>query len=520
MVKPKVSQENFRNYKYEYYVALSIIIITVLTTIYYIITNNIPLSWDPALHMLYSYIYYRLISSFNFGQIVHVSNYYPPFFSLTAAFMDIIFGFSSKIDIATNIIYYFVLVYSIYGIASTFWNKKAGYFSIILISAYPFLLVLQREFMLDFALTTMVALNVYLFLKSDYLRDFRYSLIFGIFFGLSILTKWDAPIYILPFVLSEMYFEYGFNFDRLLKETSLNMVIAAVAAFISFGWWYLPNLSIVTKRLAFFANIGGREGNPQFWTVNGWLYYIKAFDFSTGLIFFLLFLTAVVWFCWRKKLKRHEKSIILAIVVAYLILTFISNKDNRYILPVLPYSAMLTGAFLSDICETYSPKINSTFIITLVALFAVLQICSATFAVPNVHNPYIMISEKPKSENWHIKDILRTISKYSKPGDIVITLADHPYLNGQSLEFYRVIYGYNFRIFNGPYLPVDKIIKIFNKINFIIVIEPRTHKGVFAKAEESLYRAFYENKDQFKLIGKYPLPDNTTVYIYMNKKYH
>ena len=509
--------------RFEFYASAFIVVLSVLTTAYYIAMNNMPLSWDPALHMLYSYLYYRLITSFNFGQIVHVSNYYPPFFSLTSAFMYILFGFSEKTGIITNIVYYFILVYSIYGISSTLWNRKVSYLSIIIISAYPFLLTLQREFMLDFALTAMVALTVYLFLKSNYLRDIKYSALFGLALGLATLTKWDAFLYILPFVLAEIYFEYGLNFNKL-KEISGCAIVALLLAFISSSWWYLPNLGVVTKRLLYFANIGGKEGNPPFWTLNGWLYYLKSLDFSMGLIFTVIFFAGVAWMIYRKKLSRHRYSMLFTVLVIYVALTFLSNKDNRYILPALPFIAMLTGVFISDVIKTYelnAGKMNVSKIVTcLIVLISAVQICSATFAVPDFHNPYIMISSKPQSQNWHINDILKTISKYAKPGDVVITLADHPYLNGQSLEFYRVVKGYTFRIFNGPYLPVNYVIKDFNRINFVIVIEPRIHKGVYGSAEAKLYSAFYKYRSDFKLIGKYPLPDKTYVYIYMNRKYH
>ncbi len=509
--------------RFEFYASVFIAVLSVLTTAYYIAMNNMPLSWDPALHMLYSYLYYRLITSFNFGQIVHVSNYYPPFFSLTSAFMYILFGFSEKTGIATNIVYYFILIYSIYGISSTLWDRRAGYLSVIIISAYPFLLTLQREFMLDFALTAMVALTAYFFLKSNYLRDLKYSALFGLSLGLATLTKWDAFLYILPFVLAEMYFEYGFNFNRL-KETSGCVIVALLIAFISSSWWYLPNMGVVTRRLVYFANIGGKEGNPPFWTLNGWLYYLKSLDFSMGLIFTVIFFAGIAWMAYRKKLSRHEYSMLFAVLTIYVVLTFLSNKDNRYILPALPYIAMLTGAFVSDVVRTYglkAGKANLSKIVTcLIVLLSAVQICSATFAVPDFHNPYIMISSKPQSQNWHINDILKTIAKYAKPGDVVITLADHPYLNGQSLEFYRVVRGYTFRIFNGPYLPVNYVIKNFNRINFVIVIKPRVHKGVYGRAEAELYSAFNKYRSDFRLIGKYPLPDGTYVYIYMNKKYH
>jgi len=505
----------------EFYTVLAVVAFNVITTLWFIISNNMPLSWDPALHMLYSYIYYRLLTSFNFGAIVHVSNYYPPFFHLVAAFMYVLFGFSEKIAVATNLVFYMVLIYAVYRTAEMLWNRRAGYFSAMLISGYPFLVIMERKFMIDFAFTAMVALTIYYFLKSDGLKNSKYTALFGLSFGLTTLTKWNAFVYILPFVAAELFFEYSHSIQEI-KQTLGNVSIAAALAFVSAAWWYLPNLSIVLKRLEYFASIGGKEGDPTFWTLRGWLYYLKALDISLGIVFMVAFLIAIVYLFYRGKADIHVKSMVFSFLVIYVILTFLSNKDHRYILPVLPYVALVSGLFLSELSSEFSARLrlSRTIFTAIVAFIVLIQISAVSFAVPNPHNPYILSADHPESQNWHIKDILKTIAKYAKPGDVVITLADHPYLNGQSLDFYRVIYGYSFKIFNGVYLPVKVVTKNFDRINFVIVIEPREHKGVYGNVEALLYKTFYENRNNFVLIGKYPLPDNSTVYIYMNKKYH
>ncbi len=509
----------------EFYTVLAVIAFNVLTTVWFIVLNNKPLSWDPALHMLYSYVYYKLLTMFNFGALVHVSNYYPPFFHLTAAFMYVLFGFSEKIAVATNILYYFLLVFAVYKTATEVWDRRAGYFSVMLISGYPLLVIMERKFMIDFAFTAMVALTVYFFVKSRGLRDLRYSALFGLSFGLTTLTKWNAFIYILPFALADLYFEYSENI-RDVKNALGNVSVAAAVAFVSAAWWYLPNLFVVFKRLEYFASIGGKEGDPTFWTLKGWLYYLKDLDASVGIVFMLTFLAAVVWFAYRrkvsKKMDRYVKAMLFSLLTTYVILTFLSNKDHRYILPLLPYVAWISGVFLRDVSEELSGKLGLKKVVftVLISLVVLVQLSAVSFAVPNLHNPYLLSSDRPESQNWHINDILNTIAKYARPGDVVITLADHPYLNGQSLDFYRVIHGYDFRVFNGVYLPVNAVVKNFNKINFVIIIEPREHKGVYGKAETLLYKAFYQHKDSFELIGEFHLPDNSTAYIYMNRACH
>lgn len=102
---------------------LLICTIIVLLNIYFIIADKEPQAWDQALHMTYSYIYFKLISAFRFGDIIHVSNYYPPLLHLSSTPLYIL-GFSEDVAVATNILYYFILIFSVYNIGGHFGVKK------------------------------------------------------------------------------------------------------------------------------------------------------------------------------------------------------------------------------------------------------------------------------------------------------------------------------------------------------------------------------------------------------------
>jgi len=150
--------------------------------------------------------------------------------------------------------------------------------------------------------------------------------------------------------------------------------------------------------------------------------------------------------------------------------------------------------------------------------FGLAQISTITFGYPDFKNFYIYpAADKPKSEDWKIHDLLETIANNSKGGEVVIVLPDHYYLNGQSLELYRITGGYNFRVYNGVYLPFDVVFKNIDKINFVVVIEPRKHTGGYYEIEKKLYELFYLKKDKFRLVKSFYLPDNSELLLYANK---
>jgi len=354
-----------------------IVAIIIISNIFYIVLDQEPQAWDQALHMTYSYIYYKLISILHFGEIVHVSNYYPPFFHLSSVPLYFIFGFSEDVAIATNIIYYLILVFSVYNIAKYLWGREAGIIAVILVSFYPALIRLQRDYLLDFALTSMVALSIYFFIKSKNFSDIKYSILFGITLGCAELLKWNAFIYILPVVaISFIPIKFCEYCGKLIKNgykvgmlrfcskkhakmyemhskgnKLLNALTSFFLAFIIAAWWYIPNLDTVIKRLSYFANIGVKEGDPTVFSLEGWIYYLT--HMSTGMgLYFLLFILALAILLYRRSIDKPTFLLMSAIVIPYLILTALSNKDPRYIVPIFPFVALITSRALDYWIDT------------------------------------------------------------------------------------------------------------------------------------------------------------------------
>lgn len=124
------------------------------------------------------------------------------------------------------------------------------------------------------------------------------------------LLKWNAFIFILPPVAVLLYLsknvcaycgkpvEDGYTTGKLKfcskrhakmyevqKGNKLNAIAAFFTAFITAAWWYLPNLSTVLKRLSYFASIGGKEGDPTIYTMEGWVYYLTKMDAFSSFLY-------------------------------------------------------------------------------------------------------------------------------------------------------------------------------------------------------------------------------------------
>lgn len=521
----------------EFLVLLLITTFVVITNVYFIAWDDGPQSWDPALHLTYSFVYFNLIKSLQFSEIVKVSNYYPPFFHLSSTPLYFLFGFSEDIAILTNLIYYFILIYSVFQIAKIIKDRKVGVISAVIISAFPALIKFQRVYMLDFALLSLTAFAILLYLRSEDFRNLKYSVLFGIVFGIAELTKWNAFVYIIPSIFALFLVNYfmrcpychqivkngwkvGYRrfcskkhlklYEKSAKtnNTMLNFAISLFVAFLFAAWWYLPNLSTVIMRLTYFANIGGKEGDPAFLTIQGWIYYANSILDAVGAVFLILFAVSIYYL--YKNNRYLFLGLLTPIALIYIILTLLSNKDPRYIMPVLPFVAISVGVFVSSLAN----RKYSTILTFIILLFGLLNISALTFGQPDIDNKILPNPEHPKKEDWKIYALLEAIKESGGEGKIVVVLPDHPYLNGQSLNFYRLKEGYKFAIYNGVYIGYEAFVHNFDKITYIILIEPREHKGVYGDIEKKLYEFFYERKDNFEVVKVFGLPDNSKLYIY------
>lgn len=164
----------------------------------FLIDDVRPPHYDPSDHFQISMRHYREITATVGGdapwstlplRIVKVNEYYPPLFYLTAAPFYALGGISFPVARAVNTVYLFMLIFAVYGIGTRLYNPMTGLLSAAVISLYPIVFGLSRDFYPDLALLAWVAATVYFLVCTDGLRRTRLAVLFGAAFGLGQLTK-------------------------------------------------------------------------------------------------------------------------------------------------------------------------------------------------------------------------------------------------------------------------------------------------------------------------------------------
>ena len=139
---------------------------------------------------------------------------YPPLYYWSTLPMYLFFGISQDIAARTNIIYFIILIFAVYGIGKELGNRETGLLSALIVSTFCSIFAYSRVYSIDFCLVPLVALAVYFLIKTKELTNRKYSILFGAACGLGMLLKWNFSIYIIGPAL--YYIIKSFFFSKLI----------------------------------------------------------------------------------------------------------------------------------------------------------------------------------------------------------------------------------------------------------------------------------------------------------------
>jgi 4-amino-4-deoxy-L-arabinose transferase-like glycosyltransferase len=160
-----------------------------------------------------------------------------PFFS--------VFGMSHDIAILGNQSFFLILILSIFGLGKILFDRKTGLLAALIISFYPGVFGYSRVYVLEFAILAVSTACVYLLIKSEGFKNFKYSLCFGFAFALGELLRPRFVIYIMIPVLFYAIKNIAILFRRTevpaqisVKKIVINIFFSAVFSCLLLSPWY------------------------------------------------------------------------------------------------------------------------------------------------------------------------------------------------------------------------------------------------------------------------------------------
>ncbi len=317
---------------------------------------------------------------------------HPPFSRLLSALTKAAFSpFMDKFTAyrLAPALFFALLVTVMYLWMAELFDRVTGLFAALALVLMPNLFGFAHFAMTDMPLTALWFLTVYCFMKG--LRDWRWSLVLGVVWGLAMATKFPAFLIPIPLLLwAHLYHRHSYP-NKVFSMMFLSPIIMIsiqpylwhktlprIALFlfdgVSRGYRPETNFSIF-----FFNKIYATSTVP-------WYYPF----FMTGvtipeaiLVLFLIGLIALIW----ARPQRETMKLFLFNAVFILLLGLIPgavlHDVNRLMLPVLPFLVVLATCgfflltrFLTDRCQTLAafqgiqhPRAKLIGIVMLLILF-------------------------------------------------------------------------------------------------------------------------------------------------------
>jgi 4-amino-4-deoxy-L-arabinose transferase-like glycosyltransferase len=529
----------------DYLVLISLWSILALVAVPLMWSDTEPPWWDEAVHLKDSIVYYNILTHLDeinpkvIREIVNLSNdyprfrpsgYYPPLVPGVTALSYLIFGVSSKVAIVGNLFYVGILLLFTYLIGCYVFNPSTGLLASFLLVSSPVVFQQSLIYMLDLPLTAMVALTLYLLLKSDNFENRSISILFGISAGLGMLAKWTFPGFIIGPVLWACYQRVKGILrapeSRQEDKRALGTLLLSLLAFLVVaGTYYFPLLKPLLGKTLYHSKgeITDIQVGPV-WSLDSLSYYVSALgtDLMNSVVAgFACFGVLVL----LKKRCRAWAWMLITLVIPYLIFTLlIQNKQERYMMPWMIPVALIASFWLFEV------SLRSFLRWSLVAALILFSAISFSRVVIAERDRFM----EDSNSYWKITEILDGLerdvdtwrsedTKNTRPVYIGV-IANHMVINGFTLAYYAAARGKNWTVEFFPKMSLEEYQKKIEDYDYVLLRNPLTYTskwgGPVPRKEkiEAMAKYFVENVRSFKILRWLTLEDGSEVSIFRKNR--
>ncbi|MFH1799475.1 MAG: glycosyltransferase family 39 protein [Candidatus Omnitrophota bacterium] len=292
------------------------------------------------------YFLHSILRTGNGGQLAALLAI--PFFS--------VFGVSHDVAILANQAFFLILLLSIFGLGKILWGRTTGLLAAFIISFYLGVVGFSRVYMLEFPILAISTACVYLLIKSEGFKNFKYSLCFGFVLAMGELLRPRFVVYIVVPVLFYVIKNIVILLRRTevlasisVKKIAINILTSAVlSCLILLPWYPMDKISeyfriqILWSTWPALSKIGPTLPHylQMLWEVNlGWFF---TFLFFLGLAISLF-----------EKNKRPKIYFLLVWIALTLILVAMFGLKNffRLEIPLLAPMALISAAGMEGLSK-------------------------------------------------------------------------------------------------------------------------------------------------------------------------
>jgi len=299
---------------------------------------SLPLAWHYKLLILY----HRLRMN-NFS--------WSPFIHLVGCAGNVVMGRGWMPVLLTSSLWFIVLISSTCALGCRLFGRKQGLLAAVLVSLYPGLYGLSRNFGPDLPLASLVTLGMYALVRSQGFKRGGASLAFGLCLGMAMLVKLTAAIFFLAPVLMLMRkgervwhrhtarrnFLSGKMLQSYLSRQRHVFQAVFLAVFLALAWWHvcfdkLPRLFVMQCL---------NSENYAISYLDRVIYFAREILTNSSLLLFCAGVVASVLVMLRQ--RRIPWLVVGWFALPLLIGSCLPLREGSYVLPCLPALALLTA---------------------------------------------------------------------------------------------------------------------------------------------------------------------------------
>ncbi len=485
------------------------------TNLFWIGYDTRPPFWDMAAHQSAAL---RIYEAFRTTSIVEamqsiafgLTGYYPPLYQSIVAGFYAVFGRTVDAALWANLPAILLLLIATHGIGKTLLPPMAAATAAVLVNFYPLMLWLSREAMMDYWLTSLVALAMWLLVTRGF-KTWDWSLVFGIVAGLGMLTKWTFAFFIaLPF----LWFA-----QRNVK----NAAIGAGAALIVASYWYVPQLAVVSDFFRVNTIDGIGEGDPSRLSFQALVFYIRALEgYQLFLPLFLAFLAGTALLI--RQFDSRWTPVVFWIFSGWFGLMLFQNKDPRYSVPLLPAVALVTAKLFEKKQILLAVLLPFLMVQHYLVSFGIRSLPESVVLMEGVAGPlsyhwnvyvqtYFDLWGRPKSEDWQIDRVLRTVASENGQAVQLGIVPDIARFDPRAFELYVALREHDVTVNRLSTFDEDAI----GNNDFILVSEGNygaPGSFLFSPDRQLIVEYMLSDTVAFRVIDSFSLPTGERIQLY------
>ncbi len=418
---------NFKNIWLYLFGAL--LLIHLVTNLWWIVLNSGPIPWDSANHTYHTIKIAERLRELNLIAVLKTSNYYPLFVYLVSAIPTLIFGEQIKLLQSLGTLYFLLTLGAVFYYVKLLTNSdRIAFFSGCFFSFSAVIYNQSRLLMLDIPSVGLMVISLILLFKSEHLEKRKFAIWFFVAAALLGLTKWTALFYlVVPAFFELFYFLKSRNKIKVLK----NGITGAVIFLLIMLPWYIANWEDIAYLGKVYA-AGDKIANPQ--NPYSWEYilnYYKIYLYTQVTpIPALAFFFSLIPFMFIKKAK-YRLFVLLMIIANYLFFTSITNKDGRFTMHLLVFTSLITSVVIDQIYQ--SKKIIGAILFGSLTIFMLFYYLLMSFRPVNWEGYKLSVNapvfgglelinvddslvKKPESDDWKFDEVIPDLVELAKPG--------------------------------------------------------------------------------------------------------